>query len=115
MYILKLQVGAMKESEKHKHFDTFDKSVKWLRRVVPPDDIYDFAEQALLACDYFIHKLKELTDLPSEQAKDKILNGWLRNVMGMRVLKEQVYDGIISVSMKVIDEDSNSRDSSSSS
>ena len=102
----------MNETEKRIHLEKFEKDVNWLRRAVPPDDIYDFAEQTLMACDYFIYKLNELNDLIEEGSKDQLLDGWLKNVMGVRLLKDQGYKGTIQVSMGLVYEDNHSRESS---
>lgn len=94
----------MNEIEKQKHLDKFQKDVTWLRSAVPPDDIYDFAEQTLMACDYFIAKLNDSMNLLEEAEKDKPLGAWLKNVMGMRILRDMEYDGTINVTLKVPDE-----------
>lgn len=105
----------MNETEKKKQFEIFESNVKWLRNAIPRDDVYDFAEQTLMACDYFIYKLNELSDLPNEGVKDPLLEGWLKNIMFIRRSRKEKYQGIIQVSMRLVDEDNNSRDSNTAS
>lgn len=94
----------MNEKEKEFYLEKFNKDVQWLRDVVPPDDIYDFAEQALMAADFFIHELSHWVDLGEEGERNKVLGLWLRNIVGMRVLRNQKMKGIIDTTLKSKDE-----------
>ena len=51
--------------------------VEWMRNNIPPDDIYDFAEQILMASVYFFHEnyKGKMLDL-----KDPISLKWARNI-----------------------------------
>lgn len=93
----------MNEEEKKKALEDFDKNVQWLRNHVPRDDIYDFAEQALMAADFFIGKWSSLVDLEKEIEDDKIAGQWLQNVVGMRILKQLNAQGVIDTEWKMGD------------
>lgn len=94
----------MNEYEKEKHIEKFEKNVQWLKKNVAPDDIYEFAEQALMAADYFIGELSSWIDLAEEGEKDKVFGLWLKNVIGMRVIRDRNMQGVIDTSMKCKDE-----------
>lgn len=94
----------MNDQEKEKHLEKFRQNVQWLREQIPPDDIYEFAEQALMAADFFISELSSWVDLSMESEQDKVLALWLKNVVGMRVLRDQGYKGRIDMTMKPGDE-----------
>jgi len=80
--------------------EQFKSNVCWLKEIIPPEDIYDFAEQALMASEFFINELGELIDLREEIKVRKPLATWINNVIGMRVLKENDYKGKINVIFK---------------
>jgi hypothetical protein len=94
----------MNEHDKAKHMERFEKNVQWLKKNVAPDDIYEFAEQALMAADYFIGELSSWVDLVEEGEKDRVLGLWLKNVIGMRVIRDRNMQGVIDTSMKTKDE-----------
>lgn len=94
----------MDEEEKEKQMEMFNKNVQWLRENIAPDDIYDFAEQALMAADFFIGELSNWVNLAEEGEKDKVLALWVRNVVGMRVMRDQKAKMMIDMTLKSVDE-----------
>lgn len=72
--------------------EAYKKSVEWLRQCVPPDDIYEFAEQALMACDCFLTKLNENTTILPLLMEDKNFAIHVNNILGIRLMKQ---DGVI--------------------
>lgn len=88
------------DEEKKKRLEEFQRNVAWLHKSVPRDDIYDFAEQTLMACDFFIYKLGEYVNINDEAEKDEILGQWFRNVVTMRFLAENDIEGIVDVSFQ---------------
>jgi hypothetical protein len=91
-------------NDEEKEIEEFNKNVEWLRKNVAPDDIYEFAEQALMAADFFIVRLGEWIDLIEESKKDKLLEGWLKNSLVIRILKNANAQGVIDTTMKKIEE-----------
>jgi hypothetical protein len=92
----------MNEKEKKQHIDKFNKDVAWLKANVPRDDIYEFAEQALMAADFLIGRLNEWVDVVEECEDDKILEAWVKNIMGIRILRERERYGFIDTELKDI-------------
>ena len=62
--------------------EAFEKNVEYLRRNVPPDDIYLFSEQTLMAACFFLKKWSEKTDIIEEMLRDPIADKWIRNIVG---------------------------------
>lgn len=77
----------------------FEENVTWLRGNVPPDDIYEFAEQAVMAAEVFLDELNELIDLEEACEEDENLKSWVNNIYGLRMLKQQNYMGGLNVSI----------------
>ena len=78
---------------------SYEENVIWLRNNVPPDDIYEFAEQALMAAEVMIDKIDEVDDIEKACKEDEHLKGWVENVVGLRILKQQNYMGGLNVSI----------------
>ena len=60
----------------------FEENVNYLKRSIPPDDIYMFAEQTLMASLYFISKWNKCIDLQEECDKDPVSKKWVTNILG---------------------------------
>ncbi len=90
----------MNEQDKKKYLDKFKKNVDWLRANVPRDDIYEFAEQALMASDYFLVKLNECVDITKEIEKDKILGVWMTNILGLRFVRNNNIREMVDTELK---------------
>jgi hypothetical protein len=63
-------------------FEKFEKNVNYLKRNIPPDDIYVFAEQTFMAALFFIHKWSEWVTITEEMDKDKVVHKWVSNILG---------------------------------
>jgi hypothetical protein len=68
---------------------SYDDNVRWLRQHVPMDDVYEFAEQTIMCAEYFLANLNGVMDLGSKMQNDKIFAGWVKNLVGIRAIKEQ--------------------------
>lgn len=77
----------------------FEENVKWLYKTIPRDDIYDFAEQCHMAAGYFMAKWAEHVDLTEEYHKSEISKIWIRNIVGLRMLREGKIDGNVNVEL----------------
>lgn len=73
------------------------KRVCFLRNNVAPDDIYEFAEQALACADFFLNKWNEWEDIAKEVDNNTDAGQWIKNLVGLRILEKQNYLGGIAV------------------
>ena len=94
----------LSEEDRERYQAKFDNDVQWLRNNIPPDDIYDFAEQALMAADFFINELSLYVDLNEEAQINKLFGVWLKNIVGLRILKNSNMNGRIEMNLKTEDE-----------
>jgi hypothetical protein len=67
--------------------EEFNKEVEWLKKVVAPEDIYIFANQALLGAHYFLNQWSDWVDIRKECEKDKYTHGWVHNLCGIHKLR----------------------------
>lgn len=94
----------LSEEDRERYQAKFDSDVQWLRNNIPPDDIYDFSEQALMAADFFINELSLYVDLNEEAQINKLFGVWLKNIVGLRLLKNSNMNGRIEMNLKTEDE-----------
>lgn len=73
--------------DKEALLDQFERNVAYLRKTVPPDDIYAFCEQTFMSSVYFIRKIAQLTDLEEECKKDERFGVWVKNIMLFQACK----------------------------
>ncbi len=90
---------------KEELIDKFEKNVEYLKRNVPPDDIYLFTEQTSMAAIYFIHKWSEWVDIKKECAKDEITNKWIKNILGFEYYKNENIDLTLDLDIDSIEEE----------
>ncbi len=84
----------------------FEKNVDYLKRNVPPDDIYLFAEQTHMAAMYFLHKWAEWADIEEECQDNLVARKWVTNILGLQRMKEQNIDINLDLDLGSVDEDS---------
>jgi len=70
----------------------FEKNVEYLKRNIPPDDIYVFAEQTFMAAMYFMHKWSAWEELPKVMLEDDVANKWITNIFGLHISREKGED-----------------------
>lgn len=83
----------------------YERKVSFLRKNIPPDDIYEFAEQALTCAEFFLSKWNDWVDINEECEKHRPVEMWVKNLVGLRILEKQGYNQGISV--KPLPEDLN--------
>ena len=88
--------------------EEFEKNVEYLRRNVPPDDIYIFAEQTFMAALFFLYKWSEWVDVNEESRKDPIIKKWVANIIGLQRCKEKGVDIDLDLDIRSVEEDENS-------
>lgn len=72
--------------------ERFEKNVAYLKRNVPPDDIYMFTEQTFMAAMFFINKWAEWVDINEEAKRDPIAERWLKNIIDFETMKMEGVD-----------------------
>ncbi len=70
----------------------FNDNVEWLKKNVPPDDIYLFAEQTKMAAAYFIRRWAEWVDLKEESGNDPIAQQWLTRISALVYMQDYKLD-----------------------
>ncbi len=73
-------------------YNKFEKNVQYLKRNIPPDDIYLFAEQTFMAAMYFMHRWGEWVDFNEEAKKDPVARKWMINILSLQDLKDKEID-----------------------
>lgn len=81
----------------------FEKNVSYLQKTIPPDDIYIFAEQTLMASVFFIRKLGEYTDLQTLAEEDAVFRKWLTNVGSFYTAQLREIDMTLDLKMDDLD------------
>ena len=84
--------------------DKFEANVAYLRRNIPPDDIYMFAEQTLMATIFFIHKWSDCEET-EVILDDPIAVKWLGNILGFLDARDKGQDLTLDLDLKSVDED----------
>ena len=87
--------------------ERFEKNVDFLKRNIPPDDIYLFAEQTFMAALYFLYKWSDWADIEEECHRDEVTRKWVANIMGFHRMKDGNEDVNLDLNMDSLDEDSN--------
>ena len=83
--------------------EKFEKNVLYLKRNIPPDDIYLFAEQTFMATMFFLHKWSEWVDVNEECQKDPVAKKWVTNIIGLQRCKDQALDVDLDLNLESIE------------
>ena len=81
--------------------EKFNKNVLWLKSHIPENDIYNFAEQALMGAEFFMQKWAHLTDAPKEMEQCSKTDKWVKNVFSIRQAKVDEIKNQISTKMSM--------------
>ncbi len=84
--------------------EQFEKNITYLRRNIPPDDVYIFAEQTFMAAMFFLWKWKDHIDIREECANDPIAAKWVENIGGFYLTREKGIDIQYNLNMESLDE-----------
>ena len=82
----------------------FEDNVTYLQRVIPPDDIYPFAEETFMAALYFIQRWSQLEDLGVLCESDPIAKKWIMNNMGFLRARDLKLEMTVDLGLEEIDE-----------
>ncbi len=81
-----------------------EKNVEYLRRNIPPDDIYLFCEHVFTASVFFLHKWSCLVDLNEECARNPVVKRWVTNIINFQKCKEQELDVDVDFDTKIMED-----------
>jgi hypothetical protein len=84
---------------KERYLAEYQDNVRWLRGAIPRDDVYDFAEQTLMAAEFFLLKLAPHLTEAEKQNESGALCTWIRNIARLRAAKEEGFPGIVNVTV----------------
>ncbi len=65
--------------------ERYERNVEWLKQNLSEDEIYRFAEQGLMAAEFFLSKWNEWVDILEEAEKDKMVKLWIQNLTTIRL------------------------------
>lgn len=85
--------------------EKFERNVDYLKRNVPPDDIYMFAEQTFMATLFFLHKWSEWADINEECKNDPVAKKWVTNIVGLQMCKDKELDVNLDLDLKSVEPD----------
>jgi len=83
--------------------ERIEKRIKWIQRNIAPDDIYMFAEQALMGAEFFMGLWAHGKNLTEECGRCPLLGQWLNNIAGFRYLRDKDQDCKINLEFKVLE------------
>jgi len=81
----------------------FEKRVAWLQRNIPPDDIYLFTEQTLMAAMFFLHRWNRVDDIHKVISEDAVARKWVTNILALIEVQSAGHDTKINLDMESLD------------
>jgi hypothetical protein len=91
--------------DKEEMNNKFNEYVNYLKKNIPPDDIYMFAEETFMATLFFLHKWSEWVDVKEECKKDPVAKKWVNNIVGLQICKDLKLDVNVNLDLKSIEEE----------
>lgn len=82
----------------------FNENVKYLERNIPPDDIYLFSEQTLMATFFFMKKWSDWVSVNEEMEKCPITKKWVTNILSLMDMRDRGIELNIDLNMDSIEE-----------
>lgn len=86
----------------------FEANIAYLKRNIPPDDIYMFAEETFMAALFFLHKWSEWVDINEEGKHDPVVKKWVCNIMGLLKCRDEGLDVDLDLDWGSVEPDENS-------
>lgn len=90
--------------DKHELMKKFEQNVAYLQRNIPPDDIYLFAEETLMAALYFMHLWSKQEDINAVCKENLVARKYVSNILGLQRLRDQEVDVNLDLSIEAMDE-----------
>jgi hypothetical protein len=75
----------------------FEENVAYLRRNVPPDDIYLFAEQLFMGAMFFLMHWNEHEDVTEVCQYDKIADRFIKNIAGLYHRRKEGQEAVVNL------------------
>lgn len=82
----------------------YEKNIAWLQRNVPPDDIYDFGEQTLIAAVYFLKKYAQTFSYVPDIMHDPLTAHWIKWLMLLVKRRSDNTDGSVDLALEGMDD-----------
>lgn len=82
----------------------FEANVAYLRRNIPPDDIYLFAEQMFMGAMFFLMHWQEHEDIYEVSQYDKIAERFIKNIVGLYLRRKEGTEAIVQLNFNGLDE-----------
>ena len=82
-----------------------EKNVLYLKRNIPPDDIYMFAEQTLMAALFFLSRWHSNLEDNTPIIQDPIACKYVNNILGLIRAREKDEDVSLNLNLESLDED----------
>jgi len=92
------------DQQKQEMYDRFKKNVEYIEKTVPPDDIYLFTEQTLMAALYFLRTLQDFTDIKQLCRDDPIFAKWTENIGAFYLAQVNDFEMTLDLKMDEFDE-----------
>ena len=83
----------------------FEENVEYLRKNIPPDDIYMFTEQTFMACLYFLKQWSKHADINAICQDDLIARKYVVNIMGLLKCRELNIDLTLDLDLDSVEGD----------
>lgn len=83
----------------------FEKDVIWLQQHLPPDDVYQFCQQALIGAAFLVEKWKNGENFSELAQNDPLTRVWLQNIFGILGLQRTNVKGLINTDFDTWGED----------
>lgn len=74
--------------DKEEHNKKFESNIEYIRKNIPPDDIYLFAELCLMSACFFLGKWNEFEDLQKVIDQDRLASKYIKNITSFRMMQD---------------------------
>jgi hypothetical protein len=78
----------------------YEEDITYLQRNIPPDDIYQFAQQLLVGSLFFLEKWSDWVTIDEEMEKCPETDKWVRNIVNFYVRQQNKEDQTIELGIK---------------
>lgn len=95
----------MEPMDKKEMRERFERNVAYMQRNVPPDDVYIFAEQTLMAATYFMQRWAEEVNITNEMRRCSVADKWVRNILAYSRLRDSGKDLNLDLNLESVDDD----------
>lgn len=83
----------------------FEDNILYIQKTVPPDDIYAFTEETIMAALYFLNRWSHLEDLVEVCKEDEVAKKWIVNIMAFVKARELKIEMTVGLGLEEMDEE----------